>query len=146
MRSSESQSQKMTWYKQNIFPSPSATLSKMPHLLPEVLQSFAGSFYVACFHLYNLLTIICPPTQNRMQTNAKNASKAFSLQPQKVSDDEQQPGVQPSYNGMLIHWGWPEKLGACYSHKIPQVPSRSKTLPIYYIISISSLKNWKKKK
>jgi len=75
----------------------------MPHLLPEVLQSFAGSFYVACFHLYNLLTIICPPTQNRMQTNAKNASKAFSLQPQKVSDDEQQPGVQPSYNGMLIH-------------------------------------------
>lgn len=38
-----------------------------------------------------------------MQTNAESASKAFSPQSQKVSDDEQQPVVQPSYNGMLIH-------------------------------------------
>ncbi|KAI1242897.1 hypothetical protein IHE44_0000454 [Lamprotornis superbus] len=45
-----------------------------------------------------LVTIICPPIQNRMQTNAKSASKAFSPQSQKVSDDEQQPVVQPSYN------------------------------------------------
>lgn len=42
-------------------------------------------------------------------------------------------------NGMLIRWGWPGKLGTCYPHEIPQVPSGSKTLPSYYI-SINTLK------
>lgn len=116
----------------------------MPNMLAEVFQSSAVFIlpFPILTPIYNhflFVHLFKMERKAKCKQMQKRASKAFSLQPQKVSDDEQQRVVQSSYNGMLIRWGWPGKLGTCYPHEIPQVPSGSKTLPSYYI-SINDLK------
>lgn len=116
----------------------------MPNLLAEVFRSSAVfilpvPILTPIYNHFLFVHLFKMERKAKCKQMQKRASKAFSLQPQKVSDDEQQRVVQSSYNGMLIRWGWPGKLGTCYPHKIPQVPSGSKTLPSYYI-SINDLK------